>query len=551
MNNYYTLRLLSEFIRYKISDKFIIRISSFRKGQINIYFDDNAPGNLLFAAHFPDTALFWDAFSKPPSKNMASLFPALYGKKVIGFGLVSAHDRLLKMNFENDSHELLFKPFSHRPNLFLIKDGIILEAFKENSRWAGRPEPKPFTPSLPSKVEPEGQKTGPASVQEAKRSSSDKTDLRSLILSYDKQLPRALLDEVIAACQLQSADSARIREVVSEMQRHMERPKKIYHTAGGHLALLPPDFLSVPPVKAFDDINEAVRNLFFNQSREKSFHPEKKTWLNKLSNRRKKIEKQIRDFHNEQELEEKATLYECYGNLLMSHPEAASKAKEEEISVNDWQQGGTEISVPVKKGKRLIDQAADYYKKSRSLRREASLMEEKRKKMKLRAEKIVNWLKDLEAINHPADFSKWLRKNESDFRDYGLAASGKSLQGRPYRLVQVGDYEVWIGKNAQSNDTMLSLAHKEDIWMHVRGSSGSHLILRNQGKITWPQASVIQRAASYAAAYSRQSGASLVPVIVAKRKHVRKPKGAPPGTVVVVKEQVETVAPQKPEMSDF
>jgi predicted ribosome quality control (RQC) complex YloA/Tae2 family protein len=61
-----------------------------------------------------------------------------------------------------------------------------------------------------------------------------------------------------------------------------------------------------------------------------------------------------------------------------------------------------------------------------------------------------------------------------------------------------------------------------------------------------PPKQVLLEAASYAAFNSKAKGMKLAPVIITKKKYVRKPKGSPPGAVVVDKEEVEMVTPKKP-----
>ena len=56
----------------------------------------------------------------------------------------------------------------------------------------------------------------------------------------------------------------------------------------------------------------------------------------------------------------------------------------------------------------------------------------------------------------------------------------------------------------------------------------------------------MEDAASIAAYHSKARGSHLVPVIITERKYVRKPKGAPVGTVIVEKEQVLIVEPALP-----
>ena len=56
-----------------------------------------------------------------------------------------------------------------------------------------------------------------------------------------------------------------------------------------------------------------------------------------------------------------------------------------------------------------------------------------------------------------------------------------------------------------------------------------------------------EQAASIAAYYSKMKGANMVPVAFTRKKYVRKPKGAPPGTVVIEREEVLLVQPSLPE----
>ena len=55
-----------------------------------------------------------------------------------------------------------------------------------------------------------------------------------------------------------------------------------------------------------------------------------------------------------------------------------------------------------------------------------------------------------------------------------------------------------------------------------------------------------EQAAAIAAYYSKMRNASLVPVAMTEKKYVRKPKGAPAGTVVLERERVLFVTPSLP-----
>lgn len=115
----------------------------------------------------------------------------------------------------------------------------------------------------------------------------------------------------------------------------------------------------------------------------------------------------------------------------------------------------------------------------------------------------------------------------------------------PYTTYTIEGYQVLVGKNAKSNDLLtMQVASKNDLWLHARDVSGSHVIIREKPGQKFPTP-VIERAAALAAWHSKRKTDSLCPVIYTPRKFVRKMKGAAAGQVVVEKEQVVMVVPFK------
>ncbi|HPF70573.1 MAG TPA: NFACT RNA binding domain-containing protein [Candidatus Krumholzibacteria bacterium] len=119
---------------------------------------------------------------------------------------------------------------------------------------------------------------------------------------------------------------------------------------------------------------------------------------------------------------------------------------------------------------------------------------------------------------------------------------------RPFRRYRIdGRWEVWVGRSNVENDELTHRAsHGLDIWLHAQGVSGSHVILRTGGHPEHVPRAVIEKAASLAALHSKARHAGLVPVIWTERRHVRKPRKAPPGTAVCQREKSVFVAPGVP-----
>lgn len=119
------------------------------------------------------------------------------------------------------------------------------------------------------------------------------------------------------------------------------------------------------------------------------------------------------------------------------------------------------------------------------------------------------------------------------------------LLPRRYRTRE--GWEVWIGKNNDSNDYLTHrLARGEDYWFHVQGSPGSHVVLRRGKGKNEPSRETIREVAAWTAFFSRQRTAGAVPVIYALKKYVRKPRGAKPGLAEVQREKSVFVRPAEP-----
>ena len=103
------------------------------------------------------------------------------------------------------------------------------------------------------------------------------------------------------------------------------------------------------------------------------------------------------------------------------------------------------------------------------------------------------------------------------------------------------------GRTEADNDRLsLKLARANDWWFHVRGISGSHVVLRARDDDE-PDRATLRAAASIAAYHSKARRGGTVPVSCTRAKFVTKPRGAETGTVQIRKETVLKVRPGLPE----
>jgi predicted ribosome quality control (RQC) complex YloA/Tae2 family protein len=125
-------------------------------------------------------------------------------------------------------------------------------------------------------------------------------------------------------------------------------------------------------------------------------------------------------------------------------------------------------------------------------------------------------------------------------RAKGARPSKQARRPRSYRN-RFGD-TIFVGRTGQQNDTVtFDIAGPTDLWLHVRGMPGAHVILRANGD---PAGNAIEQAAALAAWYSNGRTSTTVPVDVTERRYVRKIKGSGPGMVTYRNERTLNVRPQ-------
>ena len=107
-------------------------------------------------------------------------------------------------------------------------------------------------------------------------------------------------------------------------------------------------------------------------------------------------------------------------------------------------------------------------------------------------------------------------------------------------------FTVLVGRNNKQNDMLTTkLADKTDIWLHTKDITGSHVIIRAEGRDI-PDSTVLW-AARLAAFHSKAKNSSQVPVDYVPVRFVKKPSGAKPGMVIFTNNRTLYVTPLDPE----
>jgi predicted ribosome quality control (RQC) complex YloA/Tae2 family protein len=226
-------------------------------------------------------------------------------------------------------------------------------------------------------------------------------------------------------------------------------------------------------------------------------------------------------------------------DLLMIHRADVPRGAAE-VALDD-PEGDESITIKLNSSLTAIENAQRLYERVKRLRRGRPRVEERLARIEQDVAMLEDEIRELEGDVPPTESTKTSRSSE------GTEAPRGGRSG-PRRL-EIGGRVVYVGRNARQNDQLLREAAPDDIWLHARGYSGSHVVVRRGGRREVPP-DVLREAARLAAVHSKGKKEKRVDVTVALVKNVRKPRRAPPGLVIVRDEDTLTVELQPSEETE-
>lgn len=228
--------------------------------------------------------------------------------------------------------------------------------------------------------------------------------------------------------------------------------------------------------------------------------------------------------------------YKKWADLLMANLHALHMGTEF-VSLPDFENPDQLVEIKLKADISPQANAALFYRKAKNQHIEIDRLKDSISQKETELSNLQQQIVELQNCNDLKELKEIVKK-------YGVTRRDVQEVPLPYHEFIVMGFKIWVGKNAESNDELtFHLSRKDDMWLHAKDVTGSHVIIKHQSGKTFPK-DVIERAAELAAFNSKRKNETLCPVIVTQRKFVRKRKGAPAGQVVIEREKVIMVQPR-------
>ena len=302
-------------------------------------------------------------------------------------------------------------------------------------------------------------------------------------------------------------------------------------------SLLPMDNV----ITEFTEPIQAINTFFQLYIKQSSLTKEKREVLSILKNKVNRIKSYIKKSEKKLQSLSHNSNYNQWADIIMANMHQIP-AHVREVSLQDFYNGLESITIKLKPTLSPQKNAEIYYRKSKNQQIEVNKLRESIN-AKIQQSSILNTqiqsilgTKDLKSLR------EYLKTNQLQKTQQAIKEAPK-----PYIAFEREGYDVWVGRNSKHNDTLTQkLSYKEDLWLHAKDTSGSHVLVKHKSGRQFPK-HVIEYAAQLAAYYSKRKTDSLCPVIYTPKKYVRKLKNAPAGAVIVDKEQVILVVPMRKE----
>jgi predicted ribosome quality control (RQC) complex YloA/Tae2 family protein len=227
--------------------------------------------------------------------------------------------------------------------------------------------------------------------------------------------------------------------------------------------------------------------------------------------------------------------YREIGDLILAHAHSIKKGVTNALLTDYYT--NQRIRIKLDENLNAAENAQKYYRKAKNEFLELEKLKENITALDIRIEENTKKLALVQSATAFSDIKSLQKKGNPS--NVPPKKGGPTL---PYKQYEYIGYEIWVGKNAKSNDELIRLSSKNDLWLHVKDFTGSHVIIKQKGREY--SKDVIKIGAQLAAFHSKAKHQSLVQVQFTMRKFVSKPKKAMPGEVNVLQESFVDVEPK-------
>jgi len=306
-----------------------------------------------------------------------------------------------------------------------------------------------------------------------------------------------------------------------------------------------------PPVRDEPHLGAALSPLLATETEARRIREARQRLMGAASAQLRDVERRLADWRARARKAEAAEEDRRIGELLLAQPHAASPHADAVELVDYFAEGTPTITVALDPPGNAPATAAGHfarYKRARRLlTRLPPLIEEGESESRylesvLGEVEFAEELDDLATIQDELTEQGYLRAKQTARATPRRRPRGQGEAPKLHTTTSSDGYPVLYGTNHLQNEELVRLAAPDDIWLHVQGAPGAHVLVRTDGQPEKVPQTTLLEAARVAARWSRLRNQGAIDVDYTLAKHVRKAKGKRPGMVYYTHQKTVTVA---------
>ena len=291
--------------------------------------------------------------------------------------------------------------------------------------------------------------------------------------------------------------------------------------------------------ESFDSISELLDKYYYEKDQKDRITQRSQNMRHTISANLKRAKNKLQKQKEEMLESANREAYKVYADLISSNIHKITKGLKE-ITLENFYDNMNELVVPLDQKLSSVQNAQRYYKRYQKMKQREIVLEKQ-------IENTEDEIKYLELVTDAIERTEDVKNLDEIYFELvknGYIKKDKKIKNKPKKIaIHSIDYDdtskVYYGKNNLQNEYItFKVADKNDVWMHVKGFPGSHVVIKCDG---YPSDDLLVFAAKIAAKNSKAKESNKVDVDFTTRKNVKKHPSGKTGLVNYVNFKTITV----------
>jgi len=283
-------------------------------------------------------------------------------------------------------------------------------------------------------------------------------------------------------------------------------------------------------------INSFIDDFYFNKENEETFINYRNTVLKLILSMLDKYNKKLINIQSKLSECKDMEKYKLYGELITSNLyKINNNINIDNITLENYYDDNNLITISLDKSISPSNNAKKFFKKYNKLKNTLEIVTKQKRQITAEISYLESIIYSLENSTNIQEIYEIHEEIEENIlgKNTSVCSNKKKTENTELFSTSIDGFTIYVGKNNKQNDYItFKLSDKNDIWFHVQGFHGSHVLLKTNGKEIDNNSPIILKCAKLASIHSKASNENKVAVDYTLIKNIKKPKGSKPGFVV-------------------